>query len=74
MPIAILSVLSWIINNPDVIKKGADFVTGLVSDAIKVWNSFKSGTITQGQMETDWADLGIDIQAVRDDWRSRHPV
>lgn len=73
MPLAILSIIQWIIANPQVLLQGEQFVVGLVQDAIRIWQSFQSGNITHDELLAQWTALGVDIQAVRDDWQRRHP-
>lgn len=74
MPLAILSVIQWIIANPQVLLQGEQFVVGLVQDAIRIWQSFQKGDVTHDELLAQWAALGVDIQAVRDDWHTRHPA
>ena len=73
MPLAILSIIQWIIANPQVLLQGEQFVVGLVQDAIRIWQSFQKGDISHEELLAQWTALGVDIQAVRDDWQSRHP-
>lgn len=74
MPAGIVAVVTWIAMNPDILLKGEAFVVQLIQDAITVWRTFHTTGQTQAELEAGWAALGVDIQAVRDDWRKRHPV
>ena len=61
---SILSVISWIIANPDIIAKGEQFVVGVVSDAIAAWNRFQNGELTTDQLQAEWTAAGIDYAAI----------
>ena len=74
MPAGILAVIMWIVNNPQILLQGEQVVVALIQDAIKLWQSFQTKGQTEEQLLAGWTALGIDMQAVRDDWRSRHPV
>lgn len=61
---SILSVITWIVQNPDIIAKGEQYVVGVVSDAIAAWNRFQSGELTTDQLQAEWTAAGVDYAAI----------
>jgi hypothetical protein len=61
---SIIAAVTWIIQNPAIIIKGEQFVAGLISDTIGTWNRFKSGELTQAQLQAEWDAAGLDYAAI----------
>ncbi len=62
---AILSVIAWLVSNPDTVAKGATFVTGLVQDAIAAWQRSGSPAEPTDQLLAEWNAAGIDYAAIQ---------
>jgi len=74
MPEIVVSAIAWIATHPDEIIAAGKTVVGAVQDAIDIWHRWQAGTMTEAERDAAWAAAGIDMQAVRDHWRQRHPL
>jgi hypothetical protein len=62
---SIIAIVTWIVNNPETVAKGEQFVAGLVTDAIAAWQRLQTGELTTAQLQAEWDALGIDYAAIQ---------
>ncbi len=74
MPAVVLQVLAWIIANPQIIAQGVDTALKMVDDVVGIYRRWQAGTMTEVERNEAWQAAGVDMQAVRDHWRARHPL
>lgn len=71
IPAAILSVIDYIINHPDVATKGVSWAVNLVQSAIAAWQRSGSPAEPTDALLAEWNASGIDYAAIKAEAESR---
>ena len=63
---SIVSVILWLVQNPQIVAQGEKFVADAVQTAVNAWNRFQSGELTTEQLQAERTAAGVDLEAVED--------